>query len=151
MTDKTCKERVRPHFKSRMSDIRALLKAYRTGKPVKHGGETYTEESLGEYGLCFCYVAKRTFTDQKRGFFQFQISTGGSGDEFRFFGEIQHSKHGVYFNITGIQYWFLDWFDGAKVVLHKDSENFNTLLELFEYFNPEHALTKEELEEEYDE
>ncbi len=102
----TCKERVRPHLKSRLSDIRKLWAAY------KKGDENGVEDlgTFAEYGLCFDYVAPGTFKGQRRGYFRYQLSWGGPSDEFRFYCDES-------FDAVRIEYWFLDWFDGAKVVL----------------------------------
>mgnify|MGYP003151820104 FL=1 len=45
--------------------------------------------------------------DGKPSYKRIQISWGGPSDEFR-----------IYANGT-IEYWFLDWYDGAKVVLNE--------------------------------
>jgi hypothetical protein len=71
-------------------------------------------EDLGrfeEYGLCFDYVYANTFSDQEEGFFRYQLSTGGPGDEFRFYLTMDKSLYKV-------EYVFLDWFDGATRKLH---------------------------------
>jgi hypothetical protein len=81
--------------------------------------------NLYEYGLCFDYVPAGTFSDQERGWFRYQISTGGPGDEFRFYADMDGSCHCV-------EYWFLDWYDGAKVTLTGDDKAF--ILELWEWF-----------------
>ncbi len=102
----TCKERVRPHLESRLSDIRKLWEAYKSG-------DENGVEDLGmfhEYGLCFDYVAPGTFKGQKRGYFRYQLSWGGPSDEFRFYCDEN-------FELVRIEYWFLDWFDGAKIPL----------------------------------
>jgi hypothetical protein len=61
-------------------------------------------------GLCFDYVDPNTFTDQKEGYWRWQLSWGGPGDEFRIYVNPDKSVH-------RIEYWYLDWFDGAKVEL----------------------------------
>lgn len=53
-------------------------------------------------GLCFNYVEPNTFDDQPQGFYRWQISWGGPSDEFRL---LPSGK---------VEYWFLDWFDGAS-------------------------------------
>lgn len=118
----TCRERIREHLTSRVSDLRRLWKAYQTGDDdgVPDLGNIY------EYGLSFDYVAAGTFKDQREGYFRYQISWGGPSDEFRFFTDAQRQ-------VTRIEYWFLDWFDGAKVTLHGKREAF--LLELFAWFD----------------
>jgi hypothetical protein len=61
-------------------------------------------------GLCFDYVDPDTFTDQKEGYWRWQLSWGGPGDEFRIYVNPDKSVH-------RIEYWYLDWYDGAKVEL----------------------------------
>jgi hypothetical protein len=103
----TCKERVREHLTGRVSDLRRMVKAERDGNEA--GPEDCGP--LNEYGLCFDYVEPETFTNQPEPFFRYQLSTGGPGDEFRFYlGAGAREPHRV-------EYWFLDWFDGAHVAL----------------------------------
>jgi hypothetical protein len=118
---KTCQERVQEELEDRMSDLRKLWRGYQKD-PDKPVGDLGT---FNEYGLCFDYVAPGTFNDQKRGYFRYQLSWGGPSDEFRFYCDEN-------FNLTEIEYWFLDWFDGASVTLSdKDCD----LLEgIFDYF-----------------
>ena len=61
-------------------------------------------------GLCFDYVDPDTFTNQKEGYWRWQLSWGGPGDEFRIYVNPDKSVH-------RIEYWYLDWFDGAHVTL----------------------------------
>ena len=117
----TCKERVREHYKGRMDDLRRLWAAYQEDpeKSLDDIGNIY------EYGLCLDYVAPGTFRGQRRGFIRYQLSTGGPGDEFRFYlDELR--------NPVKVEYWFLDWFDGAKVT--PQGKNLELLHELFGWF-----------------
>ena len=68
-----------------------------------------------EYGLSFDYVAPDTFTDQDEGYFRYQLSWGGPSTEFRFYTNPDFSPH-------RIEYWFLDWWDGASRTLRGDDE-----------------------------
>lgn len=131
--DKKCKDRVKSHLTSRMSDLRKLYKAW-------CAGNEYVEDLgiLSEYGLCFDYVPAETFSDQKIGFFRFQISYGGPTEEIRFFTDSQ-------FNLVEAQFWLLDWFDGAKQKF--TGKRFEFISELYEnYFREpgsvEHAYRK---------
>ena len=117
----TCKERVRSHYQSRIADLAKLWKLYQAG-------EDESDDDLGtfnEYGLCFDYVPKGTFTDQRRGFWRYQLSTGGPGDEFRFYADER-------LDLTKIEYWFLDWFDGAKV--NVTGKALALMTEIWEFF-----------------
>lgn len=108
-----------------MRDLRRIWKKHQRG---------YSEEYY-EYGLSFDYVAKGTFKDQSRGYFRYQLSWGGPSDEFRFF--VGYSG-----DVEDIEYWFMDWFDGASIDL--EGEDFQLLEEIFEDFKElgmiEHAF-----------
>lgn len=81
--------------------------------------------AFNEYGLSFDYVSPNTFENQKRGYFRYQLSWGGPSDEFRFYCDENLEP-------VEIEYWFLDWFDGAHLTLAgRDNE---LLLEIFEDF-----------------
>ena len=110
----TCETRIDGYFRSRLDDLTRLWTAYCIGD--EDAGELGT---LCEYGLCFDYVAPGTFDDQKEAYFRYQLSWGGPSDEFRFFVNPDLSCH-------RIEYWFLDWFDGAHRVLSGDAEMFLT-------------------------
>ncbi len=122
----TCKDRVKSHLKNRISDLRLLFKAWQNGNEEtvsdKDGNEIGT---FNEYGLSFDYVAPKTFNDQKRGYFRYQLSWGGPSDEFRFYCDEN-------FNVTRIEYWFLDWFDGAKIILNNGDKTL--MLEIWDDF-----------------
>lgn len=105
--DKSCIELVREACESRLEDIRALWELY------KQDSEAYHEDlgNWSEYGLAFDYVAPETFgEDQEQGYFRYQISYGGPSEEIRFFTDEN-------FRAYKIEFWYLDWFDGAKKIL----------------------------------
>lgn len=121
MEQATCKERIGEHLNGRIEDLRKLWELN------KEDPEKYDDElgNFNEYGLCFDYVAPGTFERQHRGYFRYQLSWGGPSDEFRYFCDEN-------FNIARIEYWFLDWFDGAKRIL--GGSRYNLLAEIFDYF-----------------
>lgn len=119
-TDTTCKERINEHYKGRIGDIRTLWEAYKKD-PEAEVGDLGT---WNEYGLCLDYVAPRTFRDQRRGYLRYQISTGGPGDEFRFYMAED-------LTLTRVEYWFLDWFDGAHKTLRQGAD-LDLLAEIYE-------------------
>ena len=82
-------------------------------------------ERFYEYGLSFDYVAPGTFTDQNQGYFRYQISWGGPSEEFRFFVNPD-------FSCYRIEFWYLDWHDGASVTLADDDESL--LMQIFDDF-----------------
>jgi len=104
-----------------MEDLHTLWTAY-CDDP-----ESYDEDlgTFNEYGLSFDYVAPETFTDQDEGYFRYQLSYGGPSTEFRFWvdGDLEVYK---------VQYWFLDWFDGAFSYL--DKKDYDLMLEIFDDF-----------------
>lgn len=118
--DMTCERRVDGHLRGRLEELRRLWKAWQTGDD--------TLDDLGclsEYGLAFDFVEAGTFDNQREAYFRWQLSWGGPSDEFRFFAGPDLSCH-------RIEYWFLDWFDGASRVLTGEDEAL--LLELWEWF-----------------
>ena len=129
----TCKERIAKELENELETLRKLWALYQNDPEA-------SDPDYGrfdEHGLCFDYVAAGTFNDQRQGFFRFQISTGGPGDEFRFYTDAEHECYLV-------EYWFLDWFDGASLELSgKDEE---LLLEIWEWFKDggsvDHAFDK---------
>ena len=121
--EQTCKDRVADHLKGRIADLTKLWKNYQSGID-----EYENDPDIGnfhEYGLSFDYVARNTFTDQTTPYFRYQLSYGGPSDEFRFFV-------GPDLELNSIEYWFLDWYDGASVELK--GSKFNLLSEIFDFF-----------------
>jgi hypothetical protein len=129
MSEPTCKDRIGEHYKGRISDIRTLWELDKKGEDNWNEADkevVYNQGTFNEYGLCFDYVAPNTFNDQRRGYFRWQLSTGGPGDEFRFY-----ATEG--FRLDYVVYVFLDWFDWAvkKVRAKKDLE---LLTEIWNFF-----------------
>ena len=119
--DPTSEEQVDASLESRLTGLRAVWDAYICGD--EDGDEDYG--SFHEYALAFDYCAAGTFGDQREGFFRYQISTGGPGEEFRFFTDAGRSVHRV-------EFWRLDWFDGACRVLEGD--DLALLMSVWEFF-----------------
>ena len=116
---KKCKDRIREHYKGRMEDLTTLWNLYKKDCEAN-------DPDLGtwnEYGLCFDYVAPGTFNEQRRGYWRYQLSWGGPSDEFRFYADEN-------LNITKVEYWFMDWFDGAKV--NVSGKSLELLIEIWE-------------------
>jgi hypothetical protein len=105
--EKTAAERVEAAWKSRQEDFRAMLDA-------EYKDNTDDLPSFSEYGLAFGYVEPETFDDQPEGYFCYELSTGGPGDQLRFF--FHDGANRAY----RIEYWFLDWFDGASLDVTDD-------------------------------
>lgn len=102
MSELKCEARIDQEL-TRLDDLRRLL----------NGEQDDELGALEHYPLGFDYVAPNTFDDQKEGYFRYQISWGGPSDEFRFPVNPDLSCHRV-------EYWFLDWFDGAHHVCTDD-------------------------------
>lgn len=112
----TCKDRVREHYKGRMSDLRKLWIAYSRGTEREVEGLGH----IHDYGLSLDYVPAE---GRERGFIRYQLSWGGPGDEFLFY--LDENRRPV-----KIEYWFLDWFDGAKIT--PQGRNLELLRDLYE-------------------
>jgi hypothetical protein len=101
-------------------------------------------ESFFNYGLSFDYVEPYTFGDQERGYFRYQISWGGPAEEFRFFVDVLPKSVGAWhrserfpnpvWRLDKIEYWFLDWFDGAPITIHEHHEHYKTAKLLWDQF-----------------
>ena len=153
MSDKKCSERIDDHYDGVMETLRILWAGYTesecpecdgTGKicncdeencpdkdavcKVCEGEGNLSEDvngygSLNEYGLSFdyCYPDKGN-----PGYFRYQLSWGGPSDEFRIYADKRSEYNWV---IWKIEYWFMDWFDGAhKVLVGDDLKFMNNLL-----------------------
>ena len=85
---KTCEERINTQWMHRRKDL----------------------EDPEYEGLGFDYVEPHTFTDQLEGYWRWQFSWGGPSDELRAYVN-EHKE------IHRLEYWFMDWMDGAKLEL----------------------------------
>lgn len=105
--DLKCKDLVNRACKNRFKDLKQLWNAQLSGE-----NEGYVEDlgCLYEYGLSFEYVAPFTFNDQPIAFFRYMFSTGGPQEELRYFVNPD-------FSCYKIEFWYLNWFDGAKIIL----------------------------------
>ena len=78
------------------------------------------------YFLGWDFVEPFTFEDQKAGYWRLQISWGGPSSEYRIY--VDGEKE-----IRKIEYWYLDWFDGANVDVPHDSVSFAVCDMFLEY------------------
>jgi hypothetical protein len=103
-----------------MADAEAAQREHRISKgldPV-NGDRPDREQTLQEfheYDLCFDYVTPHTFKDQDEGYWRYQLSWGGPGDEIRFYGHYVDDYKVVAYRAV---YVFLDWFDGAEITIN---------------------------------
>ena len=125
MTEKTCFDLVKDNCNERLDDLHILWDLY-CNDPEDSNDDL---GNMYEYGLSFDYVAPETFKDQDEGYFRYQLSWGGPSDEFRIFAnKISDYRWSVY----KIEYWYLDWFDGAKTVLI--GQDYDFIKEIFNSF-----------------
>lgn len=66
-------------------------------------------ERFYEYAIDFSYIAEDTYIDQPEGYARYQISWGGPATEIRFYCDSDERKPYC------VEFWYLDWFDGACV------------------------------------
>lgn len=114
MSERSCSKRIGAALRGRLKDLRRL-----------YGERRGDSDSLSEYGLCFDFVPAGTFEDQKKPYFRYQLSWGGPAEEFRFYIDSQLEPY-------RIEFWLLDWFDGASEEL--EGEDFRLLENIFELF-----------------
>lgn len=84
-----------------MADIKKLWDA-------GYGVEVENIGILEQYGLNIDYVPANTFKEQPTGYWRYQLSWGGPSEEFRMYAPHM------------IEFWYLDWFDGASVKVARD-------------------------------
>ena len=116
----TCKDKVKDSFQNLLDDwLVASVYCGQTIEQLEDQGydievvEDYIQyDSLYDYvnqtALSWDFVKANTFNDQKIGYFRLQLSWGGPSTEFRIYTDKD-------LNIDFIEYWYLDWFDGACV------------------------------------
>jgi len=96
----SCAQLVQEQFEDRLEDL----------KVTDPDDENYTE------GLCFDYVEPNIRYNQLEGYWRWQLSWGGPSDEFRIYINPDKSVH-------RIEYWYLDWYDGAHVTLSPETHS----------------------------
>jgi len=128
--EKTCVELVKKHFESRIEDIKQLWGTFQDNPDADVDGLG----TLNEYGLSFDYVAAGTFKEQDVGYFRWQLSWGGPSDEFRYYADPE-------LNLSTLDYWFLDWFDGAPLMVERDSDAWHTLHDIWVMWKDCEVLT----------
>ena len=81
-------------------------------------------ESLYDYvnqtALSFDKVHKNSKENIDRSYYRLQIAWGGPSTEFRAFLNADH-------DIDYIEYWYLDWFDGASINIPRDSKSWEVV------------------------
>jgi hypothetical protein len=121
MSNISCEQRIDVELKKIQDNLELYLNdedVYENGSPEHRLPPFYN------YGLSFDYVEPDTFDEQECGYYRYQLSWGGPSDEIRFF---PHGK---------IQYWYMDWFDGA----YRDITRESWARQLREFFEERHDI-----------
>ena len=108
----TCTERVETAKDSRIADLKAFM--------ASDDLELEDGTQLGDYALSWDYVEPDTFEDQPNGYYRYQISFGGPSEEIRYHVDAEDVPKGGLIRVQKVEFWFLDWFDGACVELTGD-------------------------------
>ena len=147
-----CKERVAGELADRLNDIKTANLFYSSLENIKRKAKNKAipenffkivksldlrsyesmTQFLGSYALCFDYIDGVQAEQENTGnYWRLQLSWGGPSDEFRIFWNLEN---GIY----RIDYWFMDWYDGAKITLNKHHEDFSLLRRIIyiEYLEP---------------
>ena len=117
---KKCADLVHEKYKDTLKDYQQAYDYFNDGykdleKKPDEAYEGYEDffDYVNQSGLCFDFVSVDTFEDQDRGYWRFQMSWGGPSDEFRIYTDDENE-------IEYIEYWYMDWFDGASIRLNDD-------------------------------
>ena len=105
----------------------AKRKASEMGGNDYHYQDSFFDYLNDGYFLSWDFVEPFTFgDDQKAGYWRLQISYGGPSSEFRIYADSEKE-------IRKIEYWYMDWFDGACVDVPHDSVSFSVCDMFLEY------------------
>ncbi len=115
----TCEERIDAALAGRLDDLGRLWSA--------GGDEVEDLGNLADYGLSFEYVQGSTDYNPEDGYFRYQLSWGGPADEFRYYAH--QARRG--WEVARVEYWFLDWADGASRTLDLTTEAGLLMTDLF--------------------
>ena len=144
--NKKCADLVHEKYQDTLKDYQQAYDYFNDGykdleKKPDEAYEDYEDffDYVNQSGLCFDFVSANTFTDQKCGYWRFQMSWGGPSDEFRIYTD--HDK-----NINYIEYWYMDWFDGASIRVNDDViyDICNMFLECSEHPEPYEYYSEED-------
>ena len=115
MTKTTCADRVLDHWHSRRDDLQEFRDAGPEADYMNPEGY-----DLYEYALCFDYVEQK---GKRPGYWRYQMSTGGPQEEIRYYTGKDVPSDGYLGDMTDdlcVEFWLLDWYDGAEVELVGD-------------------------------
>ena len=118
----SCAELVQEKFNETEQD-------YKDAQTYYDGSQKKEHDQYDDYEDFYDYVNQTALswdrviydcrvTGDKRGYFRLQLSWGGPGDEFRIYADYDKS-------IDYIEYWYLDWYDGASVRVGADTASYH--------------------------
>ena len=95
MTTQTCEDRIEGEWAKTRQDLN------------RSTDEELADIKQGKF-LCYDYIESKMYNSTRKnnasiGYWRYQMSTGGPGDEIRFYDNDK------------VTYAFLDWFDGAEI------------------------------------
>lgn len=116
MSDIEIEQEAKKALARRAACFKAAFSFLHEGKSAKKVAEIFeldvvnaesVEQALNEYALGF-YFQERTERSNKGDYFRYQLSTGGPGDEIRFYvsrdGEVRYAE-----------YVYLEWFNSFEI------------------------------------
>jgi len=114
--EKTCADKVQDKYDELVQEFIEAQRYYDIDETSRYSPENTALSDYEDFfdymnnrGLSFDYVEPNSSNGWTRGYWRFQLSWGGPSDEFRIYTDIFTNK------IHYIEYWYMDWFDGAKV------------------------------------
>ena len=117
---KSCKERVRPSYRRACGDLTIIFSVMdgsatpeQSSKYMEEYGYQDPTEVICNYGLSIDYILPDKESGVHKGYLQWLVTWGDPGIEWKFYfvpGEDEPYR---------IEYWFLDWYDSAKVTCTK--------------------------------
>ncbi len=116
MADKSCKELIKEELNERIADFKQALRSYEENdycKIVTEYGDEYEDviDWINDYALGY-------YDDKQFRAKRLELSCGGPQDYFLYFPKLER-----------IEYHYLDWYDGASLVL--DGMQYNIMLKIF--------------------
>ena len=113
--EKKCSELVKEKYQDRLKQFKNALSFFDKDEEQRwswlndnpecdqYDGYDNFFDYCNQAGLCFDRVEAGTFKDQRAAYWRWQLSYGGPSEEFRLYDN------------KDLEYWYLDWFDGACV------------------------------------
>jgi hypothetical protein len=99
MKELTCSQKIKNVYNDTMEDLRNIIDGSK-----EWADSTDYFDDLNQYGLSYDYVSP---DNGENGYKRWQLSWGGPSDEFRIYLDYERRPY-------KIEYWYMDWFDGAK-------------------------------------